>query len=281
MRRVSQQIHSATASLVATALLAIAALMLLPGLASAVPVTIEFNSFTGNYDLNAPADPELGPSVWLENNTRTEGFWLTNAGTPNGQSVLPHLHLQGENDSVFPLVGEQSHAWANDLQGISITLEDPSLIFDVVSIDYRIETRDTPPGFETVIERLPWSYGTLDTRLLLSSGPLQAATPDFATFEAQFAALQVDDGTLFDNGDGTFDPNRPADFVFRTAVVSGFDGIQTLNISHTGGLFWIDNIVLDVRDPGTPIPEPGTGLLMGLGLSGLALASRRAARIAA
>jgi hypothetical protein len=52
--------------------------------------------------------------------------------------------------------------------------------------------------------------------------------------------------------------------------------VTNVFIATTAGLVEVDNLVLDVHDV-TPVPEPTTAVLMGLGLMGIA-ARRRPGR---
>lgn len=253
--------------------LAGAATLVGASVAAAVPVTIEFDADTGYYDPNHPGGGQHGPYDWIENGARYSGWWLNSVGTPGGGSEVGHTHIVGENDSVYPLVGDMQHSWRHDLQGTTVSMLNGAS-FDVVSIDIRILSRDTPPFDPYNMLRLPWSFDVNNAHLLLSNDEPDPVAADFAAFEAQFSAFDIDDGSIWDNGDGTFDPNLPADELFHTIAISGFDNINQFSISHSAGLVWIDNIVLEVHD-GTPIPEPGTALLLGLGLVGL---SRRTGR---
>jgi hypothetical protein len=257
-----------------TLFLASGSTLLAGSLAGAVPVTIEFDADSGYYDPNHPGGGQHGPYDWLENGARYSAWWLNNVGTPGGGSEVGHTHIVGENDSVYPLVGDLQHSWRNDLQGTTVSLES-GMAFDVVSIDIRIMSRDTPANDPYNMQRLPWSFDVANTHLLLTANPLNPVAPDLSTFEAQFTAFDIDDGSIWDNGDGTFDPNRPADELFHTVTISGFDNLTSFSLSHTGGLVWIDNIVLEVG--GSNIPEPGTALLLGLGLAGLGLSPRKSA----
>lgn len=254
---------------------AIGGLMLASTLASAEIVTIAFEIGDGAYDPDHPMDGEHGPYDWEENGARYSGWWLNDVGTPAGGDQVGHTHIVGENDSVDPLVGDMQHAWRDDLQGTTVSF-DEGYTFDVISIDVRILSRDSPPFDAYNMQRLPWSFALDEAQLLLKDDAVDPVAVDFATFEAQFDAVLIDDGSVWDNGDGTFDPNRPATETFQTIQITGFEDLTRLEISHSAGLVWIDNIVLDV-DTSTPIPEPGMlpMLLGGVFLLTLAARERR------
>ena len=241
--------------------------------AKAELVTIEFVRDPGYYDPDHPMNGEHGPYDWIENGARYSGWWLNDVGTPAGSDQVGHTHLVGENDTVDPLVGDQQHAWRDSLQGVTISF-DAGYSFSVVSIDARILSRDAPPFDPYNMQRLPWVWDLDDARLLLKEAAVDPVAPDFATFESQFVSFPFDDGSVWDNGDGTFDPNRPSTEQFTTVPITGFDDITAFQLSHSAGLVWIDNIVLDVDT--SSVPEPGFAAMVGCGA--LLLAARKKAR---
>jgi hypothetical protein len=243
------------------------------GTSHAEIVTIAFESGVGDYDPDHPMNGVHGPYDWEENGARYGGWWLNDVGTPTASSQVGHTHIVGENDSVYPLVGDLQHSWRDSLQGTTISF-DPGYAFDVISVDVRIMSRDTPAYDPYNMQRLPWTFALTDTRLLLTDTAVDPVAPDFATFASQFVAVPIDDGTYWDNGDGTFDPNLPSSEAFQTITITGFDDITTLHLSHSAGLVWIDNIVLDV-DTSTPVPEPGLVSMLAVGALLLGAAARR------
>jgi hypothetical protein len=256
-------------------LIAVGALLLGAVFSSAASaLTITFEEPAGMYDPGDPGGGEHGPYSWIEGGARYSGFWFDDVGTPQGASQIGHTHLNingfGGHNSDLP------HSWVDDLQGGLVTLIGGGA-FDVVSIDYRIEQREIEPGIDPwsyFEQRQPWSVPAEDVHLLLATSVNPVAV-DFATFESQFTAFDIDDGSVLDLGNGMTDWRRPAgDLMMQTLNVTGFDGITSLYISHTAHFVWIDNIV--IRPSSLPTPEPGTATLLALGL-GL-LAHRRSKR---
>ena len=226
------------------------------------------------------------PNDWLEAGARYEGFWFNFPGKPWGSdNPDAHTHIGNGNSSAGGqgagfTNGDELHSWRNGLQGSIVSLQDGGG-FNVVSIDYRLTYRQAPGPVSYQQQVLSdWSFADDDVQLLVSCDVV-AATPDFATFEGLWDAYGIDDGSVFDNGDGTFDPDRPANGVLAgTIFPTGLTNLTELYIAHTGGRVIIDNIVLEVGPGvGGVVPEPNVALLLGLGL--LALAGRRPQPIAA
>lgn len=240
-----------------------------PGLALANPlITITIEG--GTFDPNPPSGLTGTPS-FTEAGALYEGFWFDDAGTPAATHNIGHTHVQWD-DKALSLV-DIPHSWRNGMQGVRLSMLDNSA-FDVVSIDYRIYERlpFDGPDPHSQFARLPWSHPWDDVQLLLSTAA-DPVTPDFASFEAQWTAFGIDDGSEFDLGGGLTDPYRPAASVpFQTLQLTGFDDVTEIFIGHTGALVAIDNIVIAPK-AGGGVPEPGTGILLGMGLG--MLASRR------
>ena len=252
------------------------ALLLAAGPAAALGgsglITITFDN--GVFDPNPPPGNEPTPSIF-EEGALYEGFWFVNAGTPGGSSTLAHTHILW-SDSAQSLI-DVPHSWRNDMMGARISMLDGSS-FRVVSIDYRILERLPSDGTDpnSQFARLPWSTPWQEVQLLLSDDP-NPATPDFPSFEAQWDAFDIDDGSQFALPGGGFEPRWvAAGTPIRTLQVTGFDDVTEIYLGHTGAYVLFDNIVLEVLGGGGngTIPEPGTGLLLGAGLGLLALRRR-------
>jgi hypothetical protein len=125
----------------------------------------------------------------------------------------------------------------------------------------------------------------LDNNVPSGSGPATLAyAPLFADSSTVFAPLI---GQVFDIGNGlTGGPTDPPGVTqtyvipstatrlfFGFAEASGFVGAPGMYFNNTGSISGNVNLAV----VGTPTPEPGTLLLMGLGFTGLALLRRRAA----
>ncbi|HKK52368.1 MAG TPA: PEP-CTERM sorting domain-containing protein, partial [Myxococcota bacterium] len=76
-----------------------------------------------------------------------------------------------------------------------------------------------------------------------------------------FNFLSVDAPPFVDAPAGSFDPNALGEYNFA------------IQVSSAGG-FGVETVAMDVQ----VVPEPGTALLLGLGLAGLSTARRRASR---
>jgi len=85
-----------------------------------------------------------------------------------------------------------------------------------------------------------------------------------ADFESQWTAFDVDDGAQHKTA-GIAAP--PSSTPWQTVQIAGFEDVAALYLTNSA---WVslDNIVLEV------IPEPSTGLLLDLGMIGLALRRR-------
>lgn len=224
--------------------------------------TLTFETPPGDFDPDDPGGGEHGPYDWLENGIRYSGFWYTDVGTPAGSEQRGHTHLGGA--PYGGNVGDGPHSWNGALQGGRISLENGGH-FRLVSVDYRVEERDVPPdaGIWTELSmRLPWTVPVSDVHLVVSES-VDPVAPDFPTFEAQFAMFDIDDGSMLDLGDGTFDPLRPdASLMLQTLPIEGFDDVEEVYLSHTGSLVYLDNIVIDTLPQGVEQPLPGPGLLL-------------------
>lgn len=236
-------------------LLGLLAGLALPGTASAYLLTLTFDD--GAYDptIVSPSYELHGPHDWVESNgIRAMGFWAVDVGTADGAFQLGHTHIQpnwsGRPDGRY----EGMHAWRGDLQGLYISLENGAS-FDVVSIDYSISSYDYTDAY---VERLPWSFGVDDARMLLTTD----FDPSQADFESQWTALEISDYGL---------PYRP----WFTRTIPGFTNVDGFYLAHSVAFLNVDTIVLDVHAPITPVPEPSTALLIGLGLTALARPRRR------
>ncbi len=241
---------------IANLVLAALLLMSAAGPASAVRMTLTFDS--GGYDTTI-VDPEYhGPYAWLENGARIAGYWAEDVGTPAGH-VASHGHTHLRLDSGNPTGwAERTHSLTGDLIGLDLSL-DSGLRFDLISLDYDVYAlSSTDPN----TQRLPWSFGVNDPHFLFAGD----FDPTAADFEGPWSAIQAPtDGNP-----------RTHDWRTLSLVGLGLTNLSHILITQTAGQTWIDNIVIEVHEV-TPIPEPSTALLLGLGLVALAKGRRPAA----
>jgi len=233
----------------------IGVLALAPGAASAIAMTLTFDD--GDYDptIVYPGGLAHGPYDWVENNgIRAAGFWALDVGTAGAVSIQGHTHIQPNFSGRPDGRPEAMHAWTNDLQGLFISLES-GYSFDVISIDYSIRERESTVA---ELQRANWVTGPEDAQLLLST----SFDPTVSDLESQWTQFGIDDFGL---------PYTP----WFTRAITGFDNITGFFLSQTIANLQIDSIVLDVHGSSTPVPEPTTALLLGLGLAGIAMQKRR------
>lgn len=239
---------------------------------SSTLVTMTFSPGDGGYFDDAPRHPDAtGKPDFIQNGVRYGGLRLVDPGTPSGDYdyIAPHTHIRGMFQTAAGGWADGPHSWRDELQGARITIEDGSR-FDLVSIDYHIVQRyhptpPAPPG-RSLFERLPWSQPADDVAIIVAP-EVEIATPSFQDFEDQWSFYSIDDGSEFDNGDGTTDPSRPAAGIpMQTLYFSGFDNLDQLFIAQTGRETIFDNLVIRIHDGDSQIPEPGTALLIMTGL---------------
>ena len=233
-------------------------------------VTITFSPSQGYFD-DSPRPPgATGRPDFIQDGVRYAGFRFENPGTPTGDNYfVAHTHIRGMFQTAAGGWADAPHSFRDELQGARITVEDGSR-FELVSIDYHIVARydATPPAppVRSQFERLPWSQPEDDVAIIVAP-EVQIATPTFQDFEDQWSVYSIDDGSHFDNGDGTTDPSRPAAGIpMQTLYFSGFENLEELFIAQTGRETIFDNLVIRIHDGDSQIPEPGTALLIMTGL---------------
>ncbi|MCH2187562.1 PEP-CTERM sorting domain-containing protein [Myxococcota bacterium] len=232
-------------------------------------VTITFSPSGGAFD-DSPRPPgATGRPDFIQQGVRYAGFRFDNPGTPSGDNhFVAHTHIRGMFQTAANGWADAPHSFRDELQGARISVEDGSK-FDLVSIDYHVVKRYVEPRMppaRSQFERLPWSQPANDVAIIVAP-EVEIATPTFQEFENQWSFYSIDDGTEFDNGDGTTDPSRPAAGIpMQTLYFSGFDNLEQLFIAQTGGETIFDNLVIRVHDGDSQIPEPGTALLIMTGL---------------
>lgn len=244
--------------------------LLLAGPAAGSPITITFDS--GGYDPNPAPCNQHGPYDYLEGGARIEGFWLQDYGLPSAEVICGHTHI--DTTSYPGVTGDaiKNHQWKDGVQGIRITLEN-NQAFSVLSIDTRVSERwfgDTKPQFE----RPDWSWDADDVHMLVSTtfNLANSLNHSLTQIESYFTAYSIDDQTIYSYGDAQGNtqtrPNRPGRTTpFSTTQLQNNIGTEFYFLS-TGGTYF-DNIVL------VETPEPGTAVLLGLGLAFLGARQRR------
>ncbi len=126
-----------------------------------------------------------------------------------------------------------------------------------VLTDYQIDIfYDFDPGFDTALADL----GRIDltASLLAGAGGGAGSTLEQGSQNLLFSFLSVDAPPFIDAPVGSFDPNVLGEYNFA------------IQVSGAGG-FGIETVAMDVQ----VVPEPGTALLLGLGLAGLSTARLR------
>jgi len=227
-----------------------ALLLLAPGTANAVLVTITFDNGDYDPDIVSPGGEIHGPFDWLELGTRAAGFWAIDIGTIGGQFQLGHTHRQPSYGGPGDGYSESMHAWTDDLQGLYITIE-KGHSFGVVSINYSLKEAESA---DPQMERYAWSYAVDDAQLLLTT----SYDPSLVDVEGQW--------TAFSAPTAQWNP-------WFTRAITGFDDVTGVYVTQTAAQMKIDSIVLDIhRD--VPL-SPAAGSILALILAATGTAARR------
>jgi hypothetical protein len=228
--------------------------LLAPSATSATQITLTYD--TGQHDdtIVGPGGQFHGPFDWLESGARIAGFWALEVGTPTGRYEQGHVHTGVDSGNPTGIAGS-THAWTGDLQGIEVSLEGGGT-FDLISIDYDVRALDS---FDPAAQRLPWSYPTSDPQLLAT----RDFDPSVSDFESQWTGFAAQDDANW----------RTHDWYTMSFTGAGFENLTSVMIAQSASFTWFDNVVIDVHAL-TTAPEPGTAILVALGLLGLALFGR-------
>ncbi len=237
--------------------------LFLPLTAFATPLTLTFDLGYEDTTITDPTGEFHGPYAWIEAGARLDGFWAQKVGTPAGEYVLGHTHrsdnvYQPNEIAPYGFVAEYTHAFTGDLQGLVISLEDGGT-FDLLSIDYDVWFPELPG--DATLQRLPWSYAASDPKIIVATG----FDPTAADFESQWNAFDAI---------SNLDAPGEGDWHTLDLTGAGLTNLTSIMISQTAAATWLDNIVIDVHDSITPVPEPSSTLLIGLGLALLARGRR-------
>ncbi len=238
--------------------------LFLPLVALATPLTLTFDLGFMDTTITDPTGDYHGPYAWLEGGARISGFWAQNVGTAQGAHVLGHIHPsdhvgQPIEYAPYGYMTEYTHSYAGDLQGLIISLENGGT-FDLVSLDYDVQFLEAPG--DPWLERLPWSFAASDPQILLATS-FDPSAPDFESQWTAFDAISTAHGTPYD-----------VDFHTLDFSAAAFTNLTSIMISQTAAQTFFDNIVIDVHDGLTPVPEPSTALLMAIGLAARARSSK-------
>ena len=241
------------------------ALLFLTGPAVASAITITFDS--GGFDPNPAACNYHGPYDYLEGGARIQGVWLQDYGLPTAENRCGHMHIGATTYPGATGDATRNHQWKDAVQLIRITLEN-NQPFSVLSIDTRVRARwlsETQPDFE----RPAWSWSADDVHMLVSNtfNPENSLNHSLAQIESYFTPYSIDDQSIYYNGAEPI-PSRPArTSPFTTTQIQNATGTEFYFVST--GFAYFDNIVL------VESPEPGTAVLLGLGLAFLGARQRR------
>lgn len=170
------------------------------------------------------------------------------------------------------------------ISGVSFFAGDPVLSNDVFVDDYFTPGTNQylQSGFDDGFGSTPSTYDTF-IGATANSGLFSSVTLDFATQDGDFSdtfEIKALSGTAV-VGSITI---TPGDLLFHSYTIAAAAGFDTLHIFDTnvtsgqGAFFEIDNFdFTEWRDPGggDQVPEPGTMMLFGLGLLGLAASCRK------
>lgn len=233
-------------------------LLLLPFSAQAARITLTFDSGAYDETIVGPGGEFHGPFDWLESGARIAGFWALDVGTPGAGYGQGHTHISLDSGNPTGLASS-THAWTGDLQGYEVSLLNGAT-FDLISIDYDTRALDS---VDPAQQRLPWSFTPSEPQIVVTD----AFDPTLPDFESQWTAIPtIDDGNW-----------RTHDWYTMSFAGAGFEDLTSVLISQTANFTWFDNIVIDVHAP-APVPEPGTAVLVGLGLVGLGVRRRTGSR---
>jgi hypothetical protein len=249
--------------------LAFIAAALLPLMAQASPVTVDAGNFTATYDTSA-----------------FSSYW--SAGSYDGYTLQPSQYQvsTGANSLRIDLVALPAGTSAGGHQGASTLLYATGTGFYASNLALNLPLTLAADAAGTTAYRI--TIGTHLSGLPYELNPLASASNNGSQVTGSLSATSVSEGTASLMAvSATVPPEgiaTPIQTIYSGQVGAGFDLSSITGsfraygarygASNGTATFGIDYIQIDAITVAA-VPEPGTYVLMGLGLVGIAVARRR------